>query len=206
MTCVLTIADTTPSRTDLRLVVLAQWIRAGLDLVRGATTTGRGLVGGAVTLWRLAQAVRLAILLAQRLKAGQGAPRVSTPCPSPTQRQAEARELTPPDDDALRRAMAELEAAMAGALDWAPPGRVCVCIWDRERPVRFFARASQEARGPRRGPHGLRVPPRGQRPVRPPGAEPPGRRRRSRPARALEPTSPPIAPLAIGRRPLAWAR
>jgi hypothetical protein len=59
------IADTPPDGDHLRLVVLAQWIAAGRALIRGATTTGRGLIGGAVALWRLAQAVRLAILLAR---------------------------------------------------------------------------------------------------------------------------------------------
>jgi hypothetical protein len=201
------IADTSLTCTHLRLVALAQWIAAGLDLVRGATTTGRGLVGGAVALWRLAQAVRLAILLARRLKDAQAAsnsaaPRLSASCSVFTPIPAWSLEDAPLDDAALRRAMAELEAAISNAVGPAPHERAR--LWDRERPARIFARASQEARGPSRRTHGRRTPPCGQRPVRPPGPARPGRRS-SRPARALETTSPPIATLAVGRLPLARA-
>jgi hypothetical protein len=199
-----TLSDTSLTRTDLRLAVIAQWIRAGLERVRAATMTGRGVVGGAVALWRLAQAVRLAILLARRLKDAQAAPRagVSTPAPNPVATWSLAD--TPLDDADLRRAMAELEAAMANAIGPAPQGcaRLWDRLWDRERPARLFARASRAARGPSRRPQGRRTPPLGLRPLRPPGPARPGRRR-SRLARAPETTSPPIAPLAIGRRPLA---
>jgi hypothetical protein len=55
-------ADPNPTRTDLRLVVLGQWVQAGRALVLGAAT-GRGLVAGAI---------RLAILLMQRLSELRG--------------------------------------------------------------------------------------------------------------------------------------
>ncbi len=202
MTSVRAIAETTPTRTHLRLVVIAQWIAAGLALIRGATTSGRGLVGGAVALWRLAQAVRLAILLARRLKKAADASRLSTSGPASAPVPVWCVEDAPMDDAELRRAMAELEAAIANALGAAPQGYAR--DWDRERPARIFARPSQEARGPSPRPQGRRTPPCGQWPVRPPGPARPGRRR-SRLARALKTTSPPIAPVAIGRNPLAKA-
>jgi hypothetical protein len=54
------------TRAQLRLIVLGQWVRAGLALVRDARA-GRGLVGSAVALWQVVQAVRLALILIQRL-------------------------------------------------------------------------------------------------------------------------------------------
>jgi hypothetical protein len=161
MTSARVIADTTPTRTDLRLVVLAQWIRAGLAMTRAAAT-GRGLVGGAVALWRLAQAVRLAILLARRLKHAQGASRVSAPCfnvsgPASTPVPAWSLEAAPMDDAALERALAELEATIANARGLTPHRRTRA--WERERPARIPARASQEARGPSRRPLGRATPP-----------------------------------------------
>jgi hypothetical protein len=194
MTSVRDIADTTATRSELRLVVIAQWIAAGLALMRGATTSGRGLVGGAVALWRLAQAVRLAILLARRLKAAQAAPRSSTSCPAPARVPAWSVEDAPMDDADLRRAMAELEAAIAAALGAAAHGRASLwdSLSDRERAPRIFARPSQEARGPSPRPQGRRTPPLGLRPLRPPGPERP-RRRRWRTPGALQPTPPPIA-------------
>jgi hypothetical protein len=209
MTSVRAIADTTPTRTHLRLVVIAQWIAAGLALIRGATTSGRGLVGGAVALWRLAQAVRLAILLARRLRNAADAPHASAPGAASTPVSAWSDEA-PLDDDALRRALAELEAAIADALSAAPQARASVLAsawdraWDRERPARLFARASQQARGPSPRPHGRRTPPLGLRPLRPPGPERPFRRPWRTPG-AHKPTPPPIAPLATGRDPLAKA-
>jgi hypothetical protein len=155
-----------------------------------------------VALWRLAQAVRLAILLAQRLKDAQSPPRLSTSCPAPSPVPAWSVEDAPMDDAALRRAMAELEAAIANARGPAPQGRAS--LWDRAPPARIVVSASQEARGRSPRPHGRRTPPCGQRPVRPPGPSRPGRRS-ARPARALKTPSPPIAPLAVGRLPLAWA-
>jgi hypothetical protein len=184
MTSLHAIADTTPNRSDLRLVVLAQWIRAGLDLIKGASTTGRGLVGGAVALWRLAQAVRLAILLAKRLKEAQGAPcsgapRVSASRPASSPVPTWSLETAPLDDADLRRAMAELEAAIADALGAAPRRRLSPwdSLWDCERPARVFARASREARGRGRRPKGRSTPRLGLRPLRPPGPEEPCRRR-----------------------------
>jgi hypothetical protein len=204
MTSVRAIAETTPTRTHLRLVVIAQWIAAGLALIRGATTSGRGLVGGAVALWRLAQAVRLAILLARRLREAADAPRAAAPGAASTPVPAWSLEDAPLDDDALRRALAELEAAIADALAAAPQDRASVWdrFWDRERPARLFARASQQAPGSNSRPHGRRTPPLGLRPLRPPGPARP-RRRPWRTPGALKPTPPPIAPLATGRDPLA---
>ncbi len=208
MTSMRAIADTTPTRSELRLVVLAQWIAAGLALIRGATTTGRGLVGGAVALWRLAQAVRLAILLARRLKQAQDAAGAGASAPASTPISAWPHEAAPLSDDALRRAMAELEAAMAGALAATPQGRASVWdrawdrVWDRELPARIFPRASQEAPGPSPRSLGRRTPPQGRRPLRPPGPERPCRRRWRTPG-ALIPAPTPIAALATGRDPLA---
>jgi hypothetical protein len=201
MTFARAIADTTPNRDHLRLVVLAQWIAAGIALIRGATTTGRGLVGGAVALWRLAQAVRLAILLARRLREAQAASRSGAAAsgPAPTPVPAWSVEDAPLDDAALRRAMAELEAAMADALCATPQRRaslwdgVWARDWDRERPARILARASQEARGPQ----GRPTPPQGPRPLRPPGLDPLDRRRWRTPgAPNTDPT--PVAPWRPG--------
>ncbi len=202
MTYVRAIADTSPTRNHLRLVVLAQWIAAGIALIRGATTTGRGLVGGAVALWRLAQAVRLAIL-----REAQGAPRASASGPPSTPVPTWSLDAAPLDDDALRRAMAELDAAVANALGGAPQGRASLwdrawdSVWDRARPARIFARASQAARGPNRRPHRRRTPPLGLRPLRPPGpvTRPAKIAQAGRPGRDPDPDRPP----AIGRDPLA---
>jgi hypothetical protein len=198
------IVETPASRSDLRLMVLAQWIRAGLDLIRGARTSGRGLVGGAVALWRLAQAVRLAILLARRLRESRGAPRPSETSPAYTPVPTWSPEAAPLDDDALRRAMAELDAAIADALGATPqqPASLWDSLWDCERPTRPFARASLKARRPSRRPHGRSTPRLGLRPLRPPGPEQPCRRRWRTPG-ALKSAPPPIAPMAIGRAPLA---
>jgi hypothetical protein len=205
MTSMRAIADTTPTRSELRLVVLAQWIAAGLNLIRGATTTGRGLVGGAVALWRLAQAVRLAILLARRLKQAQdafnsGAPSSRASGPASTPVPAWSLEAAPLDDDALRRAMAELEAVIADALSAATPRRAS--LWEPEFPARIPARTSHEADGPIRRPHGRPTPPLGLRPLRPPGFYRPYRRRRRTPG-ALNTAPTPIAPWRSGATPLA---
>jgi hypothetical protein len=205
MTFARTIADTTATRNELRLVVIAQWIAAGLALIRSATTTGRGLVGGAVALWQLAQAVRLAILLARRLKQAQdasnlgasdsGAPSWRAPGPASTPVPAWSLEAAPLDDDALRRAMAELEAVIADALSAAPPRRAS--LWEPELPARIPARTSHEADGPIRRPHGRPTPPLGLRPLRPPGLDRPYRRRRRTPS-ALNTAPTPIAPWRSG--------
>jgi hypothetical protein len=71
MSSVSAIPDSNPTRTHLRLVVLGQWVRAGLALARRAQA-GQVFVGGAVALWKIFQAVRLAILLARRLSELQG--------------------------------------------------------------------------------------------------------------------------------------
>ncbi len=179
-------ADATPTRNDLRLAVLAQWIAAGLGLVRDA----RGLVGGAVALWRLAQAVRLALLLARRLAETGGVSQARAPGSAP--------DLAWPVHDASAHAaaLAELAAALSIAADIPQPRPLAA--WDREpsgslmpqtaRPCR--ARASLKARGPRVRPHG-------RRPLRPPG---PARafRRRWRTPGAQETTLTPIAPWRSG--------
>jgi hypothetical protein len=203
MPFVCAIADTTPTRAHLRLVVLAQWIAAGLALIRGATTTGRGLVGGAAALWRLAQAVRLAILLARRLKQAQAAsnsaaPRSSASGPAFTPVPAWSLEDAPLDDAALRRAMAELEAAIADALGAAPHGRPHgrMSVWEREPARSIFASVSFPAEGPIR-PHSRQTPPCGRRPLRPPGPDRPCRRKWRTPG-ALKTAPTPIAPWRPG--------
>jgi hypothetical protein len=111
--------------------VIAQWIAAGLALIRGATTSGRGLVGGAVALWRLAQAVRLAILLARRLRDAPDAPRAGAPGAASTPVPAWCPDAEPLDDAAPR------------------PGRAR--SGDRRRLDRRAA-GTREPLGPRRGP------------------------------------------------------
>jgi hypothetical protein len=161
--------------------------------------------GGAVALWQLAQAVRLAILLARRLKQAQdasnlgasdsGAPSWRAPGPASTPVPAWSLEAAPLDDDALRRAMAELEAVIADALSAAPPRRAS--LWEPELPARIPARTSHEADGPIRRPHGRPTPPLGLRPLRPPGLDRPYRRRRRTPS-ALNTAPTPIAPWRSG--------
>jgi hypothetical protein len=61
-------SDPTPSRTQRRLAVLGEWIRAGMDLARnGVLEAGRGFSDGAQALCRVFRAVRLAIILTVRL-------------------------------------------------------------------------------------------------------------------------------------------
>ncbi len=171
------IADTTPSRTLLRLVVLGQWIRAGLALARGG-----GIVGGAVALWRVAQAVRLAMRLARRLAEAERAraARVATVAPG----------LAPTPDsglssaDALLWALEDLAAECSAVLRPRATGRPAAMMRSETRDLRTGTR-----------PLGRRASP----------APPPARRRRRCRPLALDTTSPPIAAKAIGRLALARA-
>jgi hypothetical protein len=191
------IADTPATRTDLRLVVLAQWVRAGFELMRGAGTTGRGFVGGVVALWRLAQAVRLAMVLVRRLGEAGGATGAFAPAPTPDP--IFPVENTPANAAALREALAEMATAISAALSRALHRRAS----DRnsEPSGSLLRRANLTARGSTRRSVRRRTPPCGLRPFRPPGPErPPWRSSRS--PHALRRTPPPIAALAIGRLPL----
>jgi hypothetical protein len=189
------IADTTPSRTHLRLVVLAQWIRAGLALARSAATGG-GLVSGAIALWRVAQAVRLAMRLAQLLKDAAAAraanPASVAPGLAPHLMPTEPVDGRPTNADALRRALAELASAISANLGLAP-----------HHPPMSIAAASL-AVAPQCPRPDLVAPPCGKRPDRPPGALHP-RQRRWRAPRTLNKAQNPIAALAIGRLALACA-
>jgi hypothetical protein len=198
------IAETPPNRADLRLVVLAQWVRAGLALIRGATTSGRGLVGGAVAFWRVMQAVRLALQLARLLAEARGATGARAPAPTSLPDPLIPREDTPASAAALGRALAELAAAISHALGLArrwsarDGGREPSGARGLEKVARRDRSASLKPRGRRRRLHG-------RRPLRPPGPARPCRRRWRTPG-AHECFSPPIAPLAVGRLPLARAR
>jgi hypothetical protein len=186
------IADPPATRTDLRLAVVAQWIRAGLDLVRGASS-GRGLVGGAVALWQVVQAVRLAIRLAGLLAEAR---RASSPAAGPAPGCAPHPGQAGPVDDqtsnaaALSRALAELAAAISEALGPARPFQPTSIVAERAATLLALPRA--DLRG---------TPPCGQRPDRPPGAERPPRRG-CRAPRVLN--MPPIVPRRSGAR--RWAQ
>ncbi len=57
-----------PTRTQLRLAVLVQWVEAGLALARRLTEEAeRGLIHAARTVYRISRAVRLALILHARL-------------------------------------------------------------------------------------------------------------------------------------------
>jgi hypothetical protein len=168
------IADTTPIRAHLRRVVLAQWVRAGLALLRGAGTQGRGFVGGAVALWRVMQAVRLAMLLAQRLADAQGlaaarrAAASDVPGAAPAWDPAWPLQDDPEDLD-LRRALEELMATITRASALAPPEGVS--DWDREpsgSPC-LYRPGAASGKGASPKAHGPKGRPRGRRPHRPPG-------------------------------------
>jgi hypothetical protein len=195
-------ADTSLTRADLRLMVLAQWVRAGLDLMRGARTTGQGLFGAAVALWRLAQAVRLAMELARRLGEARGVRVPRAPAADTPPDLVFPGDTTPPNAAALHAALAELATAIADALGVARHRGAS--FRDREPLGSPLRPTTATARDPGRRPYGRRTPPGIGRVDRPPGAEPPGRRR-TRSARALETNPPPIAALAIGRAALAMA-
>jgi hypothetical protein len=180
-------------------VVLAQWVRAGLAMVRGAMMSGRGLVGGAIALWRLAQAVRLAILLARRLADAAG---VASPITDAVASEAGlgfpsalpgALDAPSANAAALSRALAEIATAISAAVDRAP----------RPRAAAVATEGAASLPEPPRPGLGW-TPPHIWRADRPPGPARP-RRRRSRPARALQTIPPPIAALAIGRSALARA-
>jgi hypothetical protein len=189
MTSTRAIAVTPSFRTDLRLVVLAQWVRAGLALMRGTATTGRGLIGGAVALWRVAQAIRLAMVLAQRLGEIRLATGSGRSCSGPDVDPAEPRDDRPTNADALRQALAELAATISDALARTPqlrPGSSAVAA----------ARVAPPPGVPHPRVHRTR--PRGLRPHRPPGPRPP-RGRRTCPPPVCHPPLTPIAAAATGR-------
>jgi hypothetical protein len=183
------IPDSNPTRAQLRLVVLAQWVRAGLDLAWRATARG-GLVGGAVALWRIYQAVRLAIVLAQRLSELQGA---LTPAALVTPSdETPAEGVVPCAEDVsaaawLSHALIELNETLRDALGLAPVRRA--------RPDTDGA-ADGAAQPEVPHPLGRQTPPRERPPDRPPK---PARRRRPRAARACQTALPPIAAPATGR-------
>jgi hypothetical protein len=192
--------DSNPTRTQLRLVVLGQWVRAGLALARGAKA-GRGVIGGAVALWQVFQAVRLAILLAQRLSQARGALSIAAPETSPGEAAAPGWEplFEDPACDAafFRDALIALERTIRDALGLAS-----------ERCGRFATNGAAAAMAERGVPRvlGRLTPP----PARPPGRPPPleprlARRRRRCAPRALKTFRPPIAAPAIGRFRLAAA-
>jgi hypothetical protein len=198
MTSVSAIPDSSPTRAQLRLVMLEQWIRAGLALARGAGA-GRGFVGGVVALWQVFQAVRLAIQLAQRLSELQGALACAARETAPAQPAALGFDLQlnePPCSAAfLCSALGALEETIRDALGLAP-----------ERRCGFDAAKASGAGGQAERPHpiGRSTPPRGLPPDRPPGPELwRARPRRLRAPGALKPTLTPIAATAIGRYPLA---
>jgi hypothetical protein len=182
-------SDSNPTRAQLRLIVLGQWVQAGLALVRGATA-GRGLFAGAVALWQVFQAIRLATQLAQRLSELQG---VLTAAASA---QAPAPNLDDPPSNAafLRHALIEIAETIQSALGRVPgPPR---------RSVEARAtRAQATPKSPRR--QSRLTPPRGRPPDPPPRPERRRARLRSPGARLNAP--PPIAAPAIGRFRLAAA-
>ncbi len=126
------IPDSNPTRAQLRLVVLGQWVRAGLELARGARA-GRGLVGGAIVLWQVFQAVRLAILLARRLSEARHVPSPVAPETAPGETadggHAPAQGLEFPANDpssraaCLRHALIELTSMIRQVLDLASDRR-----------------------------------------------------------------------------------
>jgi hypothetical protein len=184
------IPDSNPARAQLRLVVLGQWVRAGLEMARGAG----GLVGGAVALWRVLQAVRLAMQLAQRLSEMRGAPTptlgIVTPEPALGDMVAQDPGFVsndPPTAACLQHALIEITRTIREALGLAPD--------QRGRPVAGqAARPMAEPVIPRA--LGCATPPRGRPPDRPP-------RRRRCALHPLKTLSTPIAAPAIGRFRLA---
>jgi hypothetical protein len=190
MTSASAIPDSNPTRAELRLVVLGQWVRAGLDLVRGASA-GRGLIGGAVALWQVFQAIRLAIVLAQRLSDLQELLSRAVPGPqaaeTPVQGSAAWSNDPPAAAAFLRPALIEIGATIRDALGLASDRR-------RAKGAGRAAGAVAEPNAPH--PLGRPTPPRG-RPPRPQRSR--ARRRRPRALGAPNTFQPPIAAPAIGR-------
>jgi hypothetical protein len=188
MSSVSAIPDSNPTRAQLRLVVLGQWVRAGLELARGAASE-RGLFGGVVALWRVLQAVRLAILLAQRLSELNGALARAARATAPGETAPDFE--APPTAAFLQDALIEITRSIRDALGLAPD--------QRRRPVAGeAASAAAEPEVPRA--LGRPNPP----PDRPPRPErSPARVRSPCAPYALDTALPPIAALAIGRLPLA---
>jgi hypothetical protein len=61
-------ADLNEARTRLRVATLDQWATAGVALLKQLSESGRGLVDRVHALFRISQAIRLAIALATRLE------------------------------------------------------------------------------------------------------------------------------------------
>jgi hypothetical protein len=191
------IPDSNPTRTQLRLVVLGQWVRAGLDLARGAG----GVIDGALALWRVFQAIRLAMQLVQRLSDARGALAFAAPETAPETALGEAPIWDHASDDPagsaafLRDALIELGGMMRNALGLAP---------DLRRRSDAGEPASTITPPEPPSPLGRLQPPRGRPPDRPPPLERLSARR-SRPStpHALKTQKTPIAALAIGRFRLA---
>jgi hypothetical protein len=198
------IPDPNPTRAQLRLVVLGEWIRAGLALARGARA-GRGLVGGAVALWRVFQAIRLAMQLTQRLSELQGVlPRAALETAPAAPDDPDlgsdfefglASDAPPWSAAILRSALAELAGTIRDALGGASAHRLA-----SDGAVALRTAAEPEA--PRAA---SRLQPlRGRPPDRPPRPQR-WRARRRRPCApcAFDIALTPIAATAIGREPLA---
>jgi hypothetical protein len=189
------ISDSTPTRSEMRLVVLGQWIRAGLDLARGASA-GRGLIGGAVALWQVFQAIRLAMQLAQRLSELSGvlAFAARETASAETADQGFDSPADNPSAACLRHALTALEATIRDALGLAPA---------LSRPPDANETARTEAEPARPRVLGRQRRPRGRPPDRRPRERRQARPRRPRAPGHLKTTHPPIAAQAIGRLRLA---
>jgi hypothetical protein len=167
------IADTSPSRSQLRLMALAQWVRTGLALAWGAAP-GRGYVGRAVMLWRVVQAVRLALQLARRLSEADDALAPAAPVCSdgpdaapdsvPTWSLVASPAVAPANAAALSGALAELAGRISAVLGLTPARRPSV--W-------AVSAASAPATLGALHPRDQGTPPCGQRPDRPPGPKRP---------------------------------
>jgi hypothetical protein len=179
-----------PTRAQLRLVVLGQWIRAGLALACSARA-GRGLVGGAVAPWQVFQAIRLAIQLAQRLSELQGALARVAPQTAPGETIAQGSGPCSDDPpfaaDFLRQAMSELTDLIGDALGLAPEPRDLFGAGEAPRVGPVFEVSPVLGRV---------APARGRPPDRPPKFQRPPRRRRHAPFAGPSTLPPTVAPTA----------
>jgi hypothetical protein len=198
MSSVSALPDSNPTRAQLRLVVLGQWVRAGLALARGPQA-GRGFIGGVVALWRVFQAVRLAIQLAQRLSELRGARLFDALGLEPGDRLDQ--DLVSCSDGSsvaaawLHEALGEIQSAIHDALGLAQD-RYARPQADKAGGVVAKLEVSHTPGRP--------TPPRGLPPERPPGPGP-GRWRRPARGRRMQTAPTPIATLAVGRFRLAAA-
>jgi hypothetical protein len=190
MTSAAALPDSNPARAQLRLVVLGQWVRAGLALARGGAA-GRGWVGGVVALWQVFQAIRLAMALIQRLSELRGALSDAAVMTTP----GETDGLGSASDDwatranTLGRALNEIAATIDAALGLAADRRTGAdAVGAAGRSTRPGAQADDHR--PRK-PIGLRPP--SLRPL----LDPRRRRRRCAPVAKSPPI--PIVPWATGR-------